>query len=576
MRLDSRLLNESIEIARGLRPADLCLRGCRLVNVLTGRIEEVDIAVHNGMILGWGKYEAVQNLDLDGMYVCPGFIDAHIHIESTLLDPARFSDAVVPWGTTTVIADPHEIANVLGIQGLRYMLHAVEDLAVDIYFNLPSCVPATPLETSGAQLRAADLFSLVPHPKILGLAEMMNFPGVLYGSPDVTDKLILFQEARIDGHAPRLGGLDLNAYIAAGISSDHECTGLEEAREKLSKGMALMIREGSQSKDLAALLPAVNEHTWPHCMFVGDDRHPDDLLREGHMNVIVNRAMELGMEPVRALTLATLTAANHFRLPRTGAVAPGYRADFSVSPTLHPWVPVRVFKQGLPVARDGKLLAQRKTAVRPRPPESPMKLGGLTEEDLAVPAGRGALRIIGVREGSLLTDHLLLPPKIEGGRVVPDVSRDILKIVVFNRYVGERPPAIAFVKGIGLRKGAIATSVAHDSHNVIAVGTTDSSILRAVDAVRKAGGAMAICADDGPGDLLPLPIGGLMTDAPLEDVVEKLDTLNACARDWGCPLHNPFMALSFMALPVIPELKITDLGLVDVAAFSFIPLFDGE
>lgn len=576
MKWDNGQLIESIEVAQGKRPAELCLRHCRLVNVLSGRIESVDIAVHKGFVLGWGQYEAVQEIDLEGMYVCPGFIDGHIHIESTLLDPARFSDAVVPWGTTAVIADPHEIANVLGLDGVRYFLQASEDLPVDIYFNLPSCVPATPLETSGAVLGAADLLSLLPHPRILGLAEMMNFPGVLHAFPDVIEKLLLFQEGVIDGHAPRLGGLPLNAYLVAGVSSDHECTTLEEGREKLSKGMTLMIREGSQSKDLAALLPAVDEHTWPQCMFVSDDRHPDDLLRKGHMNVIVNRAMELGMDPVRALSLATFTAARHFRLPRMGAVAPGYRADFTVSPTLNPWVPVQVFKHGIPVARNGRLLNTNAQPPCPHAPASPMNLTRLRVEDLAVPASGGSLRVIGVQEGTLLTKHLLLPPKIVAGQAVADPERDILKMAVFNRYLPDRPPTVAFVQGIGLRSGAIATSVAHDSHNVIAVGASDAAIVRVVDAVRQAGGGMAAGAEEGSVDILPLPLAGLMSDAPLDRVVERLEILKARASDAGSPLQNPFMALSFLALPVIPELKLTDLGLVDVSSFSFVPLFQED
>ena len=574
MKRNGARLSEFIEAAGGKKPVDLCIRNCRLVNVFTGRIEETDVAVHDGHIAGWGRYEAEKTFDAQGMFLCPGFIDGHIHIESTMLSPARFCAAAAPWGTAAVVADPHEIANVLGERGIRYMLDATEGAPVDVYLNLPSCVPATSMETAGAELRASDLFSMLPHPRILGLAEMMNFPGVLNTFPDVIDKLVFFQNGIIDGHAPMLAGTALNAYVAAGISSDHECTRPEEAMEKLSKGMAIMLREGSQSKDLAALLPVVDDQTWPRCMFVSDDRHPDDLTREGHMNAVVNRAVELGMDPVRALTLATLTPAHHFGLMHRGAVAPGYFADFSLSPTLTPWIPKHVFKAGVEIARAGKLLIPSSTAV-PASPESPMRLGPVDAGRLQVPAGKGNLRVIDVREGTLLTEKLSIPPKIENGFAVADTERDILKLVVFNRYTPDRPPAVAFVRGIGLKRGALACTVAHDSHNLIAVGTSDHAIIQAVEALRKARGGMAAADGDSRVEVLPLPVAGLMSDEPAETVAHKLELLNSLGRDWGSPLRAPFMALSFLALPVIPELKLTDRGLVDVAAFSFVPLFEG-
>ncbi|MBP8645721.1 MAG: adenine deaminase [Syntrophobacteraceae bacterium] len=577
MKRDSQRLIELIRVARGEKPAELLLRNCRLVNVLTGKVEEADLAVSNGLFVGRGPYDARRVLDLEGKYVCPGFIDGHIHIESTLLSPSRFCAAVVPWGTSAVVADPHEIANVLGLKGIRYFLDATEALPLDVYLNLPSCVPATHLETSGAQLRAADLYSLLPHPRLLGLAEMMNFPGVLTGLPEVVDKLILFQDRVMDGHCPRLGGRDLNAYLATGIGSDHECTDLEEAREKLAGGMTVMIREGSQSKDLAALLPLVDEFTWPHCMLVSDDRHPDDLCRDGHMNFSVNRAMELGMDPVRAITLATWTPARYFGLQRRGAVAPGYLADFSVSPTLNPWRPELVFKGGVEAARDGKLtIAEGLWASTVTPPPAPMRISRIEEQDLAVPVRPGRLRVIGAREGTLLTEEILIAPRVVDGKVVADPDRDVLKLVVFNRYVPDRSPSVAFVRGFGLKKGALAATVAHDAHNVIAAGIGDEDIVHVVSAVREAGGGMAVGRAGEPVDLLPLPVAGLMSDQPLEHVVHRLDSMKHRARQWGCSMDNPFMALSFLALPVIPALKLTDLGLVDVNAFSFLPLFKGN
>ncbi len=573
-KVDSTRLARRIEAAQGKRPADLCVRRAKLASVISGRVEEVDLAIYDGVVLGWGDYDAQQEIDASGLYVCPGFIDGHIHLESTMLSPSQFCAAVVPWGTTAVVADPHEIANVLGLAGIRYFLEATSKLPLEVYFNLPSCVPASHLETSGAHLRAADLCSLFPHERLLGLAEMMNFPGVIQGTPEVMDKLVLFQGRIRDGHAPCLGGRQLNAYLTAGIGSDHECTSLPEAREKLTKGMHIMIREGSQSKDLAALLPLVDQHTWPRCMLVSDDRHPDDLLREGHMNAIVNQAMARGMDPLLALTLATWTTARYFRLAHLGALAPGLQADFTLSPTLNPWYPLRVFKCGREVARDGKLLLDPQAWPQPSFPPNPMTITRLALEDLAVPAQSGDLRVIGVREGTILTRKLLVPPRIDGSRVLTDSARDLLKLVVYNRYVADQPPAVGFVNGLGLRKGAIATTVAHDSHNLIAAGGDDEDILQVVDAVRKMGGGMAIGANGGPLEMLPLPIGGLMSDQPLPAVVERLEALKALAAAWGSTLTNPFMALSFLALPVIPELKLTDLGLVDVSAFAFVSLFE--
>lgn len=563
-----------IEAAQGKRPVDLCIRGCRLVNFFTGEIETVDLGIHEGFFVGWGEYEAERSVDARGMFACAGFIDGHLHIESTMLSPAQFAAAVLPWGTTAVVADPHELANVHGVEGIRYLLEATESIPLDFYFNLPSCVPATPLETSGAHLSAGDLSGLKSHPRVLGLAEMMNFPGVLMGIPEILEKLLLFRDGVVDGHAPGLSGLGLNGYLAAGIRSDHECTSLAEAREKLAGGMTIMIREGSQSKDLEALLPVVGDRSWPQCMFVSDDRHPDDLLREGHMNAIVNRAVSLGMDPVRALALASWTAARYFRLPRQGAVAPGFQADFTLSPTLSPWVPARVFKDGVEIARDGVLLVDTASWRTAAPPASPMRIKRLSVDDLRVEAGKGSLRVVGVREGTILTSGLLMEPTVRDGAVVPDVERDLLKLVVYNRYVEGTGPSVGFANGFGLKRGALATTVAHDSHNLICVGASDGAIVRVAAAVRDCGGGMAVGTEEGGIDVLPLPVGGLMSDGLLRDVVEDFEKLKTRAGALGCVLSNPFMALSFLALPVIPELKLTDLGLVDVTSFSFVPLFD--
>ncbi len=574
MKWSSCTLTQAIEAAQGKRPVELCIRNCQLVNVLSGRIETVNLGIHGGKVVGWGDYEAEAVVDAGGMYAAPGFIDGHLHIESTMLSPAQFAAAALRWGTTAVVADPHEIANVLGLDGIRYFLDSAALLPLDMFFNLPSCVPASPLETSGAVLRAVDLLSICPHERVVGLAEMMNFPGVTLAIPEVLDKVILFQGGVIDGHAPQLTGLGLNAYLVGGIGSDHECTALPEAMEKLSKGMHIMIREGSQSKDLAALLPLVDDQTWPRCMLVSDDRHADDLLRDGHMNVIVNKAMALGLEPVRAITLASWTPASYFGLRGRGALAPGFQADFTLSPTLEPWVPIRVFKSGKELARDGRLIGEPFPEIAP--PPSPMRIERIVPEDLAVTPQPGSMKVIRVREGTLLTDKVLVEPKVQNGRVLIDVEWDVLKLAVFNRYDASTKPAVAFVQGFGLQRGAIASTVAHDSHNLIAVGTSDEDIVRVAEAVRASGGGMAIGARDDSVVLLPLPIGGLMSDQPLDQVVAQIEALKQRAMTYGCALHNPFMALSFLALPVIPELKLSDRGLVDVSVFSFVPLFESS
>ena len=401
--------------------------------------------------------------------------------------------------------------------------------------------------------------SLLPHENLLGLAEMMNFPGVIGADPNVMDKLLLFQDMLIDGHCPRLSGRDLNAYMAGGIDSDHECTTLEEATEKLARGMIVMIRQGSQSKDLARLIGIVNDSTWPRCMFVSDDVHPDDLIGKGHMNAIINAAMAAGMDPVRAITMASRTAAHHFRLRRRGALAPGFFADFSLSPTLNPWNPVRVFKNGIEVGREGKLIIDPSRWVMPPMPGSPMRMDAIDPKQLEVAAKPGKLRVIGALEETLFTRKLLFDPKIEDGCAVSDTDQDLLKIAVYNRYVPGVRPTVGFVHGLGLKKGAVATSIAHDSHNIIAAGVSDADITSAVSALIETGGGMSAAVGDLI-EVLPLPIAGLMSPLPAFEVSGRLKVLKALIKDWGAKLENPYMALSFLALPVIPELKIDGPG----------------
>ncbi|MEJ5300157.1 MAG: adenine deaminase [Thermodesulforhabdaceae bacterium] len=562
-----------IDIARGKEKAEKCFRNVKIVNPLTGQIEETDFAVHEGIIVGCGDYDAHENIDCRGSYACAGFIEGHIHIESSLLTPEGFAESVAPWGTTTVIADPHEIANVCGTEGISYVLDAARLVAhiVDIFVMLPSCVPASPLETSGAKLDAVDLFDLARDERVLGLGELMNFPGVLSADKSIWEKVFLFSDCSIDGHSPFLSGKDLNAYILAGVQSDHECTRLEEAREKLSRGMWIMIREGSQTKDLENLISLVDDTTWHRCLFVSDDRHPDDLLRLGHLNIQVNSAMELGLSPVRALTLATWTPALAFGLKDRGAIIPGMLADFSLSPTLKPWVPERVFKRGCEVARNGKLIEA--CSVRAPKPQSPMKIDIVTPSYFAVKAQGSHIRVIGLKENSIVTESLIEPVTVRDGMAVSDPDRDILKVAVWNRYEPGTLPVVGFCKGLGLKRGALASTVAHDNHNLIVVGTSDELMAVAAEALRKVCGGLAVAASPDDVLILPLEVAGLMTDAPLEVVAHRLEELKEKARLLGSSMENPFMALSFLALPVIPFLKITDRGLVDVEQFSFVPLF---
>jgi adenine deaminase len=562
-----------IAAAQGAIPADLCLRGCQVVNVFTGTIEQGDVAISQGVFLGIAQgYEASTTMDAQGMYVAPGFLDAHIHLESTMLSPRQWCSAALPHGTTAVVADPHEIANVLGIAGIRYLIDATESLPLDVFFMLPSCVPASPLEGSGASLSGADLMTLAHHPRVLGLGEMMNFPGVLGAQPQVLEKLALFQNMPQDGHAPLLGGLGLQAYAAAGISSDHESTCPGEAAEKLRCGMAIMLRHGSASKDLAALAPVVTDHTWPWCMLATDDCHPHDLIQHGHMDHVVTQAMAAGIPPVRAIAMATITTARHFGLRRRGAIAPGYLADFSISPTLSPWQPVVVVKNGRIVAQEGRLVDD--LPLPPSPALAPaMDLPPLRAEDLVVPAKGRRVRVIGAVDGSLLTADMEMEALVHNGQIISDPHRDMAKVAVWNRYGSGAPPAVGFVRGLGLRCGAMGSTVAHDSHNLLVAGVDDACMLAVASALRDAGGGMAIATTPEEVDVLPLPIAGLMSDAPATAVAAAMERLSAAARRLGTKLTQPFMTLSFLALPVIPALKITDRGLVETASFQFVPLY---
>ncbi len=567
-------LEATIAVARGEEPADLLLKNAQLVNVLSGEIHPADIAIHDGMVVGFGEYRASQVIDLDGSFVCPGLMDAHVHLESSMVQPAEFARAVVPLGTTSVICDPHEIANVLGRDGVQYILDASEGLPLLVYVMVPSCVPATHMETAGAELTADDVAMLLGQDRVLGLAEMMNFPGVLYRVPSVLEKIKAAGDRPIDGHAPGLSGLDLNAYIAAGIGSDHECTDLEEAREKLRRGMHILIREGTTARNLHALLPLVTPANARLCHFCTDDRHPDTLLDadQGHIDDVVRRAIAWGLDPVTAIQMASINTAQYFQLHRVGAVAPGYRADMLVLDDLGAVRVAQVYAAGRLVAEQGSLLASRTDF--PQVPLQPSVRVDLSALDFSIAAGEGPARVIGVIPEQVVSKELRLEPTIEAGAVVSDPARDLLKMAVIERHHHTGNVGLGLVQGVGLKRGALASSVAHDSHNLVVIGTSDDEMKAAVAAITEMGGGQVVIAGGEVQAACPLPIAGLMSDQPLETVGAQVEALTRASQALGCRLPDPLMTMSFLALAVIPSLKLTDKGLVDVAKFEIVPLFD--
>lgn len=568
-------LDELIQVARGERPADLILRNARLVNVYSGTIDETDVVVAGHRIAALGEgYSAATEIDLRGAYLTPGLIDAHMHVESTMVTVAAFARAIVPQGTTTVVVDPHELANVLGLDGIRYMLDSSKFNPLSVYVMLSSCVPATDMETSGARLRSYDLYPFLKEKWVLGLAEMMNYPGVLFREPDILDKLTIASDKRIDGHAPGLMGRDLNAYVAAGVRSDHECTTLEEAEAKLKRGMYIMIREASTARNLETLLPLVTPANSRRCLLATDDRTPVDLLDEGHTAFLVRKAIRLGLDPMTAIRMATLNVAEYFGLRDYGALAPGLYADMLVVDDLNEMRPRQVYRQGALVAENGQLMVETSTrAVQLR---GTVNIHQVKEDDFKLPATGAVARVIGVIPDQIITRALTMPVKIEAGLAVADPTRDLLKMAVVERHHASGQVGLGFVQGFGLQRGALASSVAHDSHNIVVVGTNDHDMLVATLHLARLQGGQCVVADGQVIADVPLPIAGLMSDKPLDVVRGQLDRMNAAARSLGVYIHEPFMALSFLALPVIPELKLTDKGLVDVRAFRLVDLFCEE
>ncbi len=557
--------------ARGDAPAHLLLRRARVVNVFSGDIQETDVAVFNTRIVGLGRYDAEQVIDLDGAYLAPGFVDAHVHIESALVPPGEFARAVVPRGTTTVVIDPHEIANVLGLDGIRFMFDCAKYGPLSMYVMVSSCVPATTLETSGAVLHAEDLVSFRSDPWVRGLAEVMNYQSVVAGEPDVLRKLEVFDGGIVDGHAPQLTGKALQAYVAAGIQSDHECTTPQEAREKLQLGMTIFIREGTVARNLAALVPLVTPATQHRFCFCTDDRQPADLLDLGHIDHLVRDAIRRGLDPITAIRLATCNPSAYFRLYDRGAIAPGRRADMVVFDDLRAPAPRLVFRGGQLVARDGRMLVQ------PRPTPARGLRGTMNvawdKVDLRIPAGGRLARVIGVIPDDLNTKELHEPVTLAEGCAVADPARDILKLAVIERHMASGATGLGFAKGLGLARGALASSVAHDHHNVVVAGADDVSMLTAARRVTQMNGGMV--AADGGRVLaeVPLPLAGLMSGSPVETVRTQVDAALRAAASLGSRLHDPFMTMSFLALEVIPALKLTDRGLVDATRMEYVPLW---
>ena len=547
-----------IAVAAGREKADLVLKNAKYLNVFSNEFLSGDIAVANGLIAGVGKYDGKTEIDVSGKLVLPGFIDAHIHLESSMVTPAEFAKAVVAHGTTTVITDPHEITNVMGIDGVEYMIQASQNLPIDVHFMMPSCVPATEIDESGAELDCKNIDLYLDNKKVLGLAEMMNYVGVINGDKNVLSKIVTSQahHKKIDGHAPELSGNDLNAYIAAGVYSDHECSTFENALEKLRKGQFIMIREGTAAHNLKALMPLLTQQYYSRCMFATDDKHPSDLLYGGHIDYIVKQALKNGADPIVALKTATHHAARYFLLNNKGAIASGYLADIVVVNNLEDFNVETVFKRGKLVF-DGEVKDFSAPTVDEKLAEKcfdTFHLDSVTPSSFKVD---GKLGLIGLVGGELLTRNLGTADKI-------DVENDILKIACIERHKGTNHIGVGYVKGYSLKSGAVATSVAHDSHNIITVGCNDDDIAVAVNAIKDSKGGIAVVENGKIKALLELPIAGLMSDEPLTTVNEKLENAKSSAYELGADKSiDPFMTLSFLSLPVIPSLRITTKGVFD-------------
>jgi adenine deaminase len=567
-------LRRRIRAAKKEIQADLVLKNGRIVNVFTGQILQKDVAVLDGVIVGVGQnYQGKVETDLNGGILIPGMIDAHFHIESSMMTPPNLAAALVVHGTTTVVADPHEIANVSGMDGVRFMINQSASIPFDFFFMAPSCVPATHLETAGAELSALDLLGLKENPRVLGLAEMMNFPGLLMGDEHVLEKIMLFSHKILDGHCPGLRGDGLQAYLAAGIRSDHETYDPVEAMEKLENGMMIMLRDGSSARSLENLVPLIHTANSRNFCIVSDDLHAEDILRCGHLDASLKKSFKLGLDPLVAVQMVTRNPSEYFGLRDRGAIAPGYRADMVVLDQLETFNVVSVYKDGRQVVDSNGVLPVFGPEIMPIPQTISMNMPPMHPDALHIPhLGRRA-RVMRVVPGQIVTHQTYEEIPSKNGWVHSDIASDILKICVVERHRGSGRVGLGLIRGFGLKKGAIASSIAHDSHNVIALGVTDPEVALAVETIRQMGGGLVAVSGDHVLTKVPLEIAGLMSRLPIEALVPQLDLLDKAVSELGCILDNPFMVLSFLALPVIPDLKLTDLGLVDVRRFEIVPLF---
>jgi adenine deaminase len=565
-----RNVQQKLSVARGERPAELLFQNARVVNVFSGEIHKTNVAVDDGRIVGFGDYRARKTINLRGAYLAPSLIDGHFHVESSMLTAPEFARAVVPHGTGAVVIDPHEYANVLGLDGIRYILESTKNLPVDFFIMLPSCVPATHLETAGARITADDLKLMIGDDRVAGVAELMNFPGVFLGQKSELAKIEAGRGKCIDGHAPGLRGKNLNAYALAGVRSDHESVAVAEAREKLRLGMHILLREGSTERNLQHLLPLLNAHNSQNCSFATDDKLAGDLVSEGHIDHAVRVAIKGGIAPITALQIATINTARHYRLQNLGAIAPRYWADFIVCDDLKKLRIRQVYKKGVLVAEDGKYLA--KLPARVPLPRSTMNLH-YRPADFLVPARRGKIRVIQIIPNQIVTREVIVTPKVEAQQLVADPARDILKLVVIERHRATGNVGVGFVRGFKLKRGAIGSTVAHDAHNVVVVGTNDADILRVVQELEKLQGGQVAIANGKVLAALALPVAGLVSDRPLKEVMQRIAALNTAAQQMGCDLSAPFMTLSFLSLSPIPALKLTDQGLIDATKLRKTTLF---
>jgi adenine deaminase len=557
-------LARRLAVARGDEIADVVIEGGKVFSVFTREWLETEVAICDGYVAGLGEYAGKEVIHAAGKYVVPGLIDAHMHLETVKLLVNEFARLVLPMGTTTVVADPHEIANVLGTDGIHWLADVADEMPLDIFFMASSCVPASTFESPRRGFTLGDLQGLLRRRRVIGLAEMMNYPGVVSGDPHELGKLEL-ESSHVDGHAPGLLGPGLQAYAAAGIRSDHECYTAEEGRQRLRAGMWVLIREATAARNLEALAPLVEEFGPHRLALCTDDREPEHIAEAGHMNHVVRRAVELGISAEDALMMATLNPALWHGLREFGAVAPGYVADLLLLPDLETFEPDTVLKRGAPV----------EDYPNPEVPEwvrNTVRVAPTASNDFAIPWQGGEARVIGLIEGQIVTDELREEPKVEDGFAVADTENDVLKIAVVERHLGTGRIGLGFVKGFGLERGAMATSLSHDAHNIVVVGTDDGDMARAVQRLAEIGGGLVVIAERGVQAELPLPVAGILSDAPYEEVVELSDACLAAARELGCEFPAPFQTLSFLALSVIPKLKITDRGLVDVEAFDLVPL----